>query len=809
VAFTVSPAWQVPDALQAELGEVLDMALADFDLDGRLDIVALGAEAVVVWSRPADDQPWQPLATAAVQGMSRLVVQDLDSDFDETRRAVPLPEATDDQPADATPLKDICPTADVDLVLYGAGGIALLENRFDAARGERTLVPVPTDQLPGELSDVRVATCADLDADGDLDLAIATGEGLRLWANLGEWSFADISERSALPEGLSDVAQLVAFDWDRDIDIDVLIAAPSGGGWLENVRHGQFRWRTFAEGFEPLAQAAALEPIDARGNASWDVVAGGADGARLVMTQTPRSGVLRAEAEAGVSDASAAGVIAWDYDNDGMDDLLTWSSDSVTLLRGLGDGRFVPVDLLTSVPAPIARAAIGDLDGDGDLDLAVLSPRPRAPDRKSRRQPEPLARGGSPGAADQRAAAFAQRPRLSLWRRVPLGAESGAALPGPRRPRTDDALWLGQADGRPTSYVSVGLTACPKHHSPGGRPVRVRAAGAQHVVSVRVCLERRAVCVCHRPLVERPLGLQLAEGQLAPWRDWEYLKIPGELLMPREGEYVLQLTAELWEADYFDQIKLIAVDHPADVAIYSNEKVGPAEIAEYKIHTVRQPRFPLSARNHAGRDLLPEIALEDGVFARTYERKLRQGVVEDHFFELDLGDLSQAERVTLYLTGWVFPASTSINVALSQGGQLSPPRPPWLEVSDRNGGWREVTPFMGFPGGKTKTIAVELEGRPVDRKRRGPAACRRFHALRIHTSMELYWDQIFFTVDERPAEVRTAELELVSADLHDRGFSRVAPDTSGKNGPSSFCTTRFRGFPNGRRWKAGSRAMAT
>jgi hypothetical protein len=50
--------------------------------------------------------------------------------------------------------------------------------------------------------------------------------------------------------------------------------------------------------------------------------------------------------------------------------------------------------------------------------------------------------------------------------------------------------------------------------------------------------------------------------------------------------------------------------------------------------------------------------------------------------------------------------------------------------------------------------------------------------------MEFYWDQIFFTVDEEPVELRTAELELVGADLHPRGYSRVVPDEG--NGPERF-----------------------
>jgi len=53
------------------------------------------------------------------------------------------------------------------------------------------------------------------------------------------------------------------------------------------------------------------------------------------------------------------------------------------------------------------------------------------------------------------------------------------------------------------------------------------------------------------------------------------------------------MTEELWEATYLDRMELIAVDHPAEVDIFSNEKVGPPEIAEFKIHTVRDRRLPL------------------------------------------------------------------------------------------------------------------------------------------------------------------------------------------------------------------------
>src|SRR5690606_15101754 len=132
------------------------------------------------------------------------------------------------------------------------------------------------------------------------------------------------------------------------------------------------------------------------------------------------------------------------------------------------------------------------------------------------------------------------------------------------------------------------------------------------------------------------------------------------------GEYRLQITEELWEAAYFDHVKLIAVDHPADVDVYTNEKVGSAELAAHKIHTVRHPKLPVSIRDQAGRDWLPQLAQRDEQYTRNFERKIAQGLCDEHYLEFDLGELSNPQRITLFLAGWIRPTDTNINVALDQ-----------------------------------------------------------------------------------------------------------------------------------------------
>jgi hypothetical protein len=72
---------------------------------------------------------------------------------------------------------------------------------------------------------------------------------------------------------------------------------------------------------------------------------------------------------------------------------------------------------------------------------------------------------------------------------------------------------------------------------------------------------------------------------------------------------------------------------------------------------------------------------------------------------------------------------------------------------------------MGFPGGKTKSIVIDVS----------KVFSNNDYRLRIVSSAEIYWDEAFFTVDEEPGEVELAPLKLLTADLHYRGFSMAIP----------------------------------
>jgi len=63
--------------------------------------------------------------------------------------------------------------------------------------------------------------------------------------------------------------------------------------------------------------------------------------------------------------------------------------------------------------------------------------------------------------------------------------------------------------------------------------------------------------------ISGPMGVPLRPGQYFPPDHDEYLRIPGESLVPDHGRLRVVMTEELREAVFLDQVKLLAVDHPA------------------------------------------------------------------------------------------------------------------------------------------------------------------------------------------------------------------------------------------------------
>ena len=798
VAFALAPPEQQP----AIPSGVRDLAVIDLDLDGRIDSVTLHEDrfiaAMPFASQTADGK--QSITKVALDGnYRRLLAVDLDDDVDEKLKTSPKGTA-------------VCHLADPDLIVYGPAGLKLFENR-PSTEGPREFIEKPTGDALGSLRDVLAVVPVDLDLDGDLDFITVAADGIRLWLNRSNWSFEEITSRSKLPPADFGPTAAVVCDWDKDTDLDILVAGANGLGLLESLRHGRFRWHDLGDDFVSLKQSQHLLIEDLDGNGSWDVIGAGPNGLNVILTQVTAAGVVSLKKAARVTGSPLAEAVALDFDNDGARDFVVRGEAGVTLYRGMFDGSLeVRSQEAAGWLKPAVALTVSDVDRDGDQDLVVASAEGcewhsnEGGNANHWLAIQLLSEQRKPG--EQNASKRTNHAGIGGTIEIKAGSRHQTQVV------TGPITHFGLGNRQTTSAVRVLWT--------NGIPINLLTPRTDEVI----CEEQKLGGSCPYLfawngerfefvtdlLWNAPLGLKFAENVVAPWREWEYLKIDGDKLKAKDGEYQLRVTAELWEADYFDQIKLFAIDHPAGTQVFTNEKVGPASMAKHTIHTVRSPRIPVAAKDTHGRDILDQVQAQDGIYTKTYDRKLAQGLTTEHFLELDLGpwvvdgrglrvdgqkedkpsasDSStasslnpQPSTINLFLTGWIYPTGTSLNVQFSQNPDGPQPRPPALHAVDANGQWREVRPFMGFPGGKTKTIAIDMSD--------VFAAGSSDHRLRIVTNMEFYWDAAFFTVDEEPVEIRQTELSLVRADLRERGGVSLREWPLAGNGPEIFDYSRL------------------
>lgn len=748
----------------SEMANVRFAKLIDADLDDRPEAILVSDDGLQVWKSSAEDG-WQLGMESEVRDMQKVVTVDLDFD---------------------APMVDDCEKqrTDVDFVLFGAAGIRLFENLLDAEAGTRSLVDRTPDALL-ELKGVIDCAAADLDHDSDLDLMLLTKDGVRVYSNVealggprkrrtGHYQFVDISDRSNFDAVPPTARKLIPVDWNHDLSIDVIVSGGPGEpiGYLENLRHARFRWKAIeTEQTGPLC----LGDFDL--NMSWDLVASGKDGLHLIRSNFATRGVTRVQPASKLADNTVDDWVTLDFDNDGYLDCLGFGKAGAVLLAGTSSGELESVDGVLPKELTATSIDAGDIDRDGDLDLLTVSADGSISWLRNdggnankwidiRLHADPLNEQFPSNHINMHAigSTLELKSKGVYQKRVVTSPMTHFGL---GQQESVDIIRVVWTDGVP--YNQLGLAAggniCVKQVLTGSCPYIYTWNGERYVFVTD-------------GLWNAPIGLQLAEGVLAPSREWEYLAIQPEQLKPIDAEYRLQFTEELFEAVYFEEVKLFAVDHPQGVRCFTNEKVGPAEIAEHKIHTVRQPRTPVSARNHVGRNLLPKITQRDNQYARVFEQRIMRGRTEDYYLELDLGEIADPNNTKLFLTGWMLPSGTSTNVALSQDTSLAKANPANVSMPDSNGEWQTTIPFMGFPGGKTKTIVIDLSGKfPADDYR-----------LRIHSNFEINWDHVFFTSGEEPAEHHVQECDLKSADLHYRGFSKREPRYGypSNNGPENY-----------------------
>ncbi len=685
--------------------------------------------------------------------------------------------------------KDKNVPADLDLVVFGRSGVRVLEN--SSAGGKRHWVD-RTDKanLPPP-ADIQWLLVCDTDHEGNLDLIAGLKKGVRILRNRGGWSFDDVTNRSP---GLDDLETgLAAYgDFDRDGDLDfALLSRANTLVFLENRRSGRFAIKEQDGTFEG---AACLLAADVNNDGRLDLVIG-QRAAVTVLTRERDSGPFHISTMGFSQPDPIVELGGFDLDNDGRLDLWVRTGKPgkpLKLFRNLGSLFEGLTHLLPALDDPIRTVTVADVDDDGDLDLIVAGPRGVHTLRnhggnqhhwlsiRLRAEPSKEAEGGQAAKCNY----FNIGGQIEIksgrhYQMLPVhGPRTHFGLGRRKHAEAARVLWT---NGVPHNVLRPGLDQIlTEDQKPKGSCPFLFTWNGEQFVFVTDCLWSSA------------LGMQLAHGVLMDHeRQHNYLTIRDDQLKPRDGRYVLQFTNELWEVPYLDEVQLWAVDHPAEVEVHTNQRIPPGK-EPFRLVTATEKRAPRAARDHLGRDVLQTIHRRDGKYLGGFARRRYVGLAEPHWLELDLSDLSHAKRATLFLTGWIWPTDTSANVAISQDPRFSGPegvvggvQPPALLVPDGTGwatGWTTAIPSMGFPSGKLQTVAVDL---PLDKfpphpslsPAGGEGRVRGDYRVRIATSMELYWDEVFFTVDEPAVDLSVTKLMPVAADLHYRGYSRVGQES--------------------------------
>lgn len=269
-----------------------------------------------------------------------------------------------------------------------------------------------------------------------------------------------------------------------------------------------------------------------------------------------------------------------------------------------------------------------------------------------------------------------------------------------------------------------------------------------------------------------PLGASSGDGRYFPVDHDEYVSIPGAMLRPRDGAYEIRMTEELREVSYIDQIKLLALDHPAGTEIVTNEKFKSPPFPEFRLYGGSRRIHATAARDSHGSDVRAALAERDHRYPDNFERD-HAGVAEMHSLDLNFAGAAPDGKAVLVLNGWVDWADGSTFLSATQAHRDLVF--PYLQVKDSQGHWKTVVEDMGIPSGKPKSMAVDLTGRFLSASRE----------VRIVTNLCVYWDEIYLFEGSNPPASRLTEIQMESAELRFRGFSHATIDPARKQ-PERF-----------------------
>jgi len=641
----------------------------------------------------------------------------------------------------------------VDLVLAGAGGLKIYQQSAGGKFADVTAAAkLPAAVVSGKYTG---ANAANLYTGGAIDIVLgsATGSPTAL-RNNDNGTFTDIHP-------FEKVDGLRAFSWvdlDNDGVCDAGLVDGKGGLHLfHNERAGNFvEW--FASTRVGGVAALANADYDRSGRVSlmvWNV-----DGSMSAMTvDNDKVTVSPLSFNSPAPTDGSGQLVAADLDNNGAPDLIATSSAGTQVWLGDDKGGFAP--LAAKVDAK--SVSIDDDGVSGRLSLVGLS---------SAGAPTLYKNAGT---------------KNYHWQQIRLqsvskgdGKNNSFGVGGQISLRAG-LLYENQPVAGPVTHFGLGTYANADYARilwPNGLPQGEFELKPDQVAQTPERLKGscpwlfawngKEMAFVTDFLWRSALGLRInAQGTSGGGMSGDWNRISADQLVPQGGFYDLRLCTQLWESYFFDEMKLMVVDHPAGTDMWVDERfcIPPPALA-YHITTPAQP-IP-HAVDDLGHDVTDILTARDGRYLDTFGLGRYQGLTRDHYVQVDLGPAPAVPsrgdiHQWLLAEGWIHPTDSSINMQLSLGDH---PRPTGLslEVPDGRGGWRTARTGLGFPEGKNKTILIDLDGlfKPGQPRQ-----------IRLRTNLELYWDWMATATEIPGAKVEKRVIDPTVADLRYHGFNKT------------------------------------
>ncbi len=644
-----------------------------------------------------------------------------------------------------------------------------------------------------------------------------------LWRNNGNGSFTDVTESlglTSLPEEALDGSMgAIGTDYNNDRAVDLVIT-DKGPTIFENPREGRFpRRRPWATPVPAEVSAVSVLDFDHDGWMDLAFTHQGEPGITLWRNNQGKS--FDRVQFPGTNWARAYGIAAVDYDNDGWVDLVAVGETKdgkgeVRLFRNLGPDGFKDVTVetgLDKIPLKEPRAIIaGDYDNDGAVDLLITQNHgPAVLLHNEGGNKNNSLRLALKGLNDNKSAIGTKVEVFSGGLRQKVEVYGSSGYMGQNSPYL--TIGLGQAKEAdvvrmlwPTGVLQdeIGVAAnkvqniteldrrgssCPTLFAWNGHEyqlvgdmlgagvvghwIAAGEGGPQGLKPASLKASNGMAEAVPFPKSEARADLKLAAEPSPDYgfssgvvrniaRPTEAIKVDGSSLREKDGKLSFRFMEPLEESVYLDQVKLLAVDHAADVDVYPNEYFASnPPYPPFKVVVSRDARPPAGAWDEHGHDVLPDL------LARRYFGDFKvlsfMGFAEPHSLELDLGEAYRGGPLWLLMHGEIEYYSATSMYAADQAHLR--PVAPYVEALV-NEKWVRVIDDIGFPAGGLRTMTADLTGKL-------PPGTRR---IRITTNLQIYWDSILISrtsqvqSNNKDQNSRLTSVPLARANLNFHGF---------------------------------------